>query len=182
MASRKHIIHNDFSKKKKNKRNCEVCKRTKMTRAPLQEAKWRSSTSKVLNEGGESQNNHRYSVVVQDLATQWIQSYPSKAKTSQETERSLRKFLDPREKQKVIYTVNSLELANLVKTLSWNNLTSTPIDVRRMTLLKEQFAEQRKEPLQYCCHLALADLWNATAICELFQTSRQMRKHFMNGM
>ena len=33
---------------------------------------------KVLNEGGEYRNNHRYSVVVQDLANQWIQSYPCK--------------------------------------------------------------------------------------------------------
>ena len=42
----------------------------------------------VLNEGCESRNNHRYAVVVQDLATQWIQSYPCKTKTSQETEKS----------------------------------------------------------------------------------------------
>ena len=57
---------------------------------------------KVLNEGSESRNNHRYAVVVQDLATQWIQSYPCKNKTSQETEKSLRKFLEPSEKPKVI--------------------------------------------------------------------------------
>ena len=31
---------------------------------------------KVLREGSESRNNHRYAVVVQDLATQWLQSYP----------------------------------------------------------------------------------------------------------
>ena len=35
---------------------------------------------KVLNEEGESRNNHRYAVVVQDLATQWIQSCPCKNK------------------------------------------------------------------------------------------------------
>ena len=56
----------------------------------------------VLNEGGESRNNHRNAVVVQDLATQWIQSYPCKTKTSQETEKSLRKFLEPSEKCKVV--------------------------------------------------------------------------------
>ena len=53
---------------------------------------------KVLNEGGESRNDHRYAVVVQDLATQWIQSYPCKATTYRETERSLRKFFEPSEK------------------------------------------------------------------------------------
>ena len=41
----------------------------------------------VLSEGCESRNNHRYAVVLQDVATQLIQSYPSKTKTSQETER-----------------------------------------------------------------------------------------------
>ena len=50
---------------------------------------------KVLNEGSESRNNHRYAVVVQDLATQLIQSYPCKTKTSQETEKSLRKVEIP---------------------------------------------------------------------------------------
>ena len=49
---------------------------------------------KVLSEGSESRNNHRYAIVVQDLATQWIQSYPCKTKTTQETQRSLQKFLE----------------------------------------------------------------------------------------
>ena len=43
---------------------------------------------KVLSEECEYRNNHRYAVIVQDLATQWIQSYPCKTKTSQETEKS----------------------------------------------------------------------------------------------
>ena len=47
----------------------------------------------VLSEGSESRNNHRYAVVVQDLATQWIQSYPCKTKTSQETPKKLAKVL-----------------------------------------------------------------------------------------
>ena len=50
---------------------------------------------KVLSEGCESRNSDRYGVVVQDLATQWIQGYPCKTKNSQETQRSLQKFLEP---------------------------------------------------------------------------------------
>ena len=50
---------------------------------------------KVVSGESESRYNHRYAVMVQDLATQWIQSYPCKTKTSQETRRSLQKFLDP---------------------------------------------------------------------------------------
>ena len=64
---------------------------------------------KVLSDNCESRNNHRYAVVVQDLATQWIQAYPCKTKTSQETQRSFQKFLEPERKPKVIYTDNSLE-------------------------------------------------------------------------
>ena len=44
---------------------------------------------KVLCEGCEARDNHKYAVVVQDLATQWVQSYPCKTKSSHETERSL---------------------------------------------------------------------------------------------
>ena len=102
-------------------RNYEICQRTQITRAPC----WRriggavpraenfgdliTADHKVLNENCESRNNHRYAIVVQDLGTQWIQSYPCKTKTSQETHRSLQKFLEPSRKPKVIYTDNSLE-------------------------------------------------------------------------
>ena len=74
--------------------NCEICQRTKITRAPCRRriggAVLRAENfgdlitadHKVLSEGCESRNNHRYAIVVQDLATQWIQSYPCKTKTS----------------------------------------------------------------------------------------------------
>ena len=113
--SRKRSICTHFPKD----RNCEVCLRTKMTRVPCRrrnrEAAPRAeqigdlitADHKVHNEECESRNNHRYAVVVQDLATQWIQSYPCRTKTSQETEKSLRKFLEPSQKPKVNYTNNS---------------------------------------------------------------------------
>ena len=81
---------------------------------------------KVLSDNCESRHNHRYAVEVQDLATQWIQSYPCKTKTSQETQRSLQKFLEPNRKPKVIYTDNSLEFGKACEDLSWNHCTSTP--------------------------------------------------------
>ena len=85
-----------------------------------------TADDKVLSDNCESRNNHRYAVVVQDLATQWIQSYPCKTKTSQETQRSLQKFLEPERKPKVIYTDNSLEFGKACEDLSWNHCTSTP--------------------------------------------------------
>ena len=99
---------------------------------------------KVLSEGCESRNNHRYAVVVQDLATQWIQSYPCKTKTSQGTQRSLQKFLEPNRKPKVIYTDNFLEFGKACEDFSWNHCTSTPhrseingIDERAVRRVKE---------------------------------------------
>ena len=74
----------------------------------------------------ESRNNHRFVVVVPDLATQWIRSYPCKTLTSQETQGSLQKFLEPDWKPKVIYTDNSLEFGKACEDLSWNHCTSTP--------------------------------------------------------
>ena len=79
----------------------------------------------VPSEGCESRHNHRYAEV-QDVATQWIQSYPCKTKTSQETEKSLQKLLEPTRKPKVIYTDKSLEFGKSCEDLSWNHCTSTP--------------------------------------------------------
>ena len=119
-------------------RNCEICQSTNITRAPCRRRIGRvvlraenlrdliTADHEVLSEGCESRNNHRYAVVVQDLATQWIQSYPCKTKTSQETQRSLRKFLEPERNPKVIYTDNSLEFGKACEDLSWNHCTSTP--------------------------------------------------------
>ena len=130
----KHSVYTHFPKD----RNCEICQRTKITRAPCRRRIGRvvpraenfgdliTADHKVLSEGCESRNNHRYAVVVQDLATQWIQSYPCKTKTSQETQRSLQKFLEPNRKPKVIYTDNSLEFGKACEDLSWNHCTSTP--------------------------------------------------------
>ena len=82
----KHSVETHFPKD----RNCEICKRTTITRAPCRRRNGGAvpraenfgdlitADHKVLSESCESRNNHRYAVVVQDLATQWIQSYPCK--------------------------------------------------------------------------------------------------------
>ena len=77
---------------------------------------------KILSEGCESRNNHRYAVVVQVLATQWN---PRQTKTSQETEKSLRKFLEPSPKTKVIYTYNLFEFGKYCEELSWKHRATT---------------------------------------------------------
>ena len=119
-------------------RNCEICQRTKITRAPCRRRNGgavpraenvgdlKKADHKVPCESCKSRNNHRYAIVVQDVATQWIQAYPCKTKTSQETQRSLQKFLEPERNPKVIYTDNSLEFGKACEDLSWNHCTSTP--------------------------------------------------------
>ena len=114
----KHSVTTHFPKD----RNCEICNRTKITRAPCRRRNGGAvpraenfgdlitADHKVLSEGCESRNNHLYEVLVQDLATQWIQAYPCKTKTSQETQRSLQKFLEPDRNPRVIYTDNSMEI------------------------------------------------------------------------
>ena len=63
---------------------------------------------------------------MQSWCRTWIQSYLCKTKTSQETQRSLQKFLEPNRKPKGIYNDNSLEFGKACEDLSWNHCTSTP--------------------------------------------------------
>ena len=64
---------------------------------------------------------------MQSWYTQWIQAYPCKTKTSQETQRSLQQFLEPDRNPQVIYTDNSMEFGKACEDLSWNHCTSTPL-------------------------------------------------------
>ena len=132
---------------------CEICKRTKITRAPCRrrngEAVPRAANfgdlmtadHKVLSDNCESRNKHRYAVVVQDLATQWIQAYPCKNKTSQETQRSLQQFLEPERKPKVFTLTISWNSVKLVKISPGIIARLHHTDRRLMVLLKEQCAE-----------------------------------------
>ena len=133
-GTKKHSICTHFPKD----RNCEICKRTKIAKAPCKkrtgDALLRAekfgdlltADHKVFNEGCESRNNHRYSVVVQDLATQWIQSYPCKTKNLRRRKEVYESFSSRLEKPKVINADNSLEFGKSCEDLSWNHRTSTP--------------------------------------------------------
>ena len=125
LGSGKHSVYMHFPKDP----NCDICLKTKITRSvPRAEhfGDMITADHKVLSEESESRNNYRYAVVVQDLATQWIQSYPCQTKTSQETQKNPMKFLEPTRKPKVIYTDNPLEFGKSCEELSWNHCASTP--------------------------------------------------------
>ena len=145
----KHSVYTHFLKD----RNCEICGRTKITRAPCRrrngEAVPRAekfgdlitADHKVLSDNCESRNNHRYAVVVQDLATQWIQASPCKTKTTQQNQRSLQKFLEPERNPKIMYTEIPWHSAKLVKISPGSIARLHHTDRRLMVLLKEQCAE-----------------------------------------
>ena len=149
-GSGKHSVQTHFPKDP----NCDICLKTKITRASCRRRAGTvvpraekfgdliTADHKILSEESESSNNHRYAVVVQELATKWLQSSLCKTKTSQETQKSLMKFLEPTRKPKVICTDNSLEFGKSCEDLSWNHCTSTPHreekwDCRKLRRVKE---------------------------------------------
>ena len=154
--STKHGNHTHFPKE----RNCEDCLRTKTTRAPCRrrtgEAVLRTekfgdfitADHRFLNEGSGSRNNHRFAVVVQDLATQWIQSYPCKTKTSQE--KKYESFWSRHRSQKLFIRTIHWNLANLVKNYHGIIELVHLIDPRRTILLQERYEELKKELRPYC--------------------------------
>ena len=135
LVSRKHSIFSHFPKE----RICEVWKRTKITRAPCRQRTGDAvpraehfgdlitADHKVLSEGCEARNNHRYAVVVQDSAAQRLQSYPCKTKTSQETEKKFTKVLRAvRKSQKSLTQTIPWNLATLAKNDHGIHCASTP--------------------------------------------------------
>ena len=123
---RKHDIFSHFPKD----RHCGTCLRTKITRVPCRRRDEGSipraekfgdlvaADHKVLNEGCESWHNHRYAVVVQDLATQWINLIRVKTKFARDGEEFL-KVSRAVPEVKVIDTENSSEFGESCEKLSW---------------------------------------------------------------
>ena len=148
----KHSVLFHFPKDRK----CEICQRTKITRAPCRRSTGTvvlraenfcdliTADHKVRSDNCESRNNHRYAVVMQDLATQWIQSYPCKTKTSQETQKRLQKFLEPNRKPKVVYTDNSLEFGKACEDLFWNHCTSNATQIRNKWVCRKSSAQSER--------------------------------------
>ena len=166
--SGKHSVYTHFPKN----RNCDICLRSKITRASCRRRTGTvvpkavnlgdsiTADHNVPSEGCESRQNHRYAVVVQDLATQWFQSNQRKTKTSQENQKSLQKFLEPTRKSKVTYTGNSSEFGKSCEELSWNHCTSTPHRSETNGISVQSGLDKdwwNEFP------------WNAAAICETFR-------------
>ena len=119
---------------------------------------------KVLSEESESRKNHRYVEVVQDLATKFIQSYPCKSKSSQETQKSLMKFLEPTRKPEVNYTDNSFEFSKSCEELCWNHCTSTSHRSETNTITHKQCAGVREWTFAVLLQSGLGNEWWADSM------------------
>ena len=120
VATRKHSIKTHFPKD----RNCEICRRTKITRAPCRRrtgnAVHRAEKVRWLDNRRSKSSQWRWCISkqsqIRSRGTRFSYSMDTvwsvQKRTSQQTERSSRKFLGPPEKPKVIYTDHSLEFGN----------------------------------------------------------------------
>ena len=134
---------------------------------------WQQQITKFWEQDVNLDNNHRYAVVVHDLATQWLQFYPCKKKTSQENQKSLMKFLDQRGNQKSFTLTIPWNLASLVEELSWNHCTSTPH--RSETNRIGWKSSAQNERMDICGIVAIRSGWKR------FKISCLMRRHHMKG-
>ena len=156
----KHSVETHFLKD----RNCEICKRTKITRAPCRRRNRGvvpraanfgdliTADHKVLSDNRDSRNNHRYAVVVQDLATQWIQACPCKNKTHKKPREACKSSWNPRGILKSFTLTIPWNSAKLVKISAGIIARLHHTDRTLMVLQKEQCAEYKKVPLLYCCN------------------------------
>ena len=129
----KHSVYTHLPKD----RNCEICKRTKIIRAPCRRRNG-GAVPRAENFGDLITADHKV-LTMANLETNidmqsWCRTWPlsgssrirAKTKTSQETRRSFPKFLEPDRNPKVIYTDNCMEFGKACEDLSWNHCTSTP--------------------------------------------------------
>ena len=124
--------------------------------------------------------------MVQLLATQWLQSYPCKTKSCQETCKSSRKFLEPSADPKVMCTVKSLEFGKVCQDLFWKHCTSPPHRSEINGLAGRAVRRVKQGTSAILLQLGVDENgglipWN-TGICETFKTSSRTGQHLTNGV
>ena len=119
--------------------NCEICKRTKITRAPCRRRKGEAvpradnfgdlitADHKVLSDNCESRNNHRLRSRGAGFSYSMDPGVPvQKQNFTRKPKGACKSSCCPRGNQKSIYTDNSLEFGKACEDLSWHHCTSTP--------------------------------------------------------
>ena len=154
LGSGKHGLITHFPKDP----NCEICLKTKITRAPCRRRAGTvvpraehfgdliTADHRVFGEGCESRNNHRYAVVVQDVATQWIQSYPRiKQKLPRRPRGACKNSWSRIGSLKSFTLTIPWNLAKLVKIFPGIIVRQQHTDRKQMGLLKEQCVDVKEE-------------------------------------
>ena len=145
----KHSVYTHFPKD----RNCEICQRTKITRARGRRRIGRvvlraenvgdfiTADHKVLSEGCESRNNHRKAVVVQDLATNGSSRIRAKQRLPRKHKGSCKSSWSRIGSLKSFTLTIPWHLAKPVKIFPGIIVRRHHTDRKHMGLLKEQCAE-----------------------------------------
>ena len=133
--------HNLFTPSPKDP-DCEECRRTTVTRASCKRnpddrahrisiaksfGDMITADHKVLNDDQDCRLHHKYAVVVQHLATQWIQSFPCKDRISSRDAKKSQKILSSGRKLKIHFLTILWNLSKLSK-LPWNHERSRRTD------------------------------------------------------
>ena len=149
LGSGNHAVYTHVTKDP----NCDICLKTKIMMASCRRRAVKvvpkaenfgdliTADHNVLSEESESRNNHRYTVVVQGLATQGLQSYPCKTKTSRKRRRAYKSFWSRRGSQKSFTLTTLWNLANPVKNFPGIIARRHHTDRKQMGLVREECAE-----------------------------------------
>ena len=144
----KHSVYTHFPKD----RNCEICKRTKITRAPGRRRNGGAvpraekfsdlitADHKVLSDNCESRNNHRYAIVVQDLANNGSSRIRAKTKLHKKPREACKSSWNPRGILKSFTLTIPWNSAKLVKISPGIIVRRHHTDHKQVGLLREQCA------------------------------------------
>ena len=88
----------------------------------------------------------------------------AKTKTSQETQRSLQKFLEPDRDLKLIYTDNSLEFGKACGDLFWNHCSSTPHRSETNGIAERAVRRVKEGTSAVLLHSGLSESWWADSM------------------
>ena len=146
----KHSVYTHFPKD----RNCEICKRTKIARAPCRRRNGEvvpradkfgdliTADHKVLSDNCQSRNNHGYAVVVQGSSHSMDPGrIRAKTKLHKKPREACKSSWSPRGNQKSFTLTRPWNSAKLVKISPGIIARLHHTDRRLMGLLKEQCAE-----------------------------------------
>ena len=118
----------------------------------------------------------------------WCRTWPlngsrrirAKTKTSQETQRSLQKFLEPNGKPKVIYTDISLEFGKACEEISWNHCTSTPHRSETNGIAERAVRRVKEGTSAVLLHSGLDENWWADSM-ECYAHLRNIQDRLSDG-